>query len=192
VIILKQVIEHKLPKEFDYHRMPAPWIQMKLLKILELLGKGDAKTSEHCYTIVEQALKRADETSNNISFAIAYQCIKTIFTIYPNEKLVSQAAAGLSKFLSSTSNNNLKHMGLRLLIQAHKDHPKLLEDYQLIIVECLESKDETLKQETLDLLYRMTTNENIEVIVGKMMETLHGATDQYFRNALVLKITELC
>lgn len=34
VIILKQVIEHKLPKEFDYHRMPAPWIQMKLLKIL--------------------------------------------------------------------------------------------------------------------------------------------------------------
>lgn len=83
-------------------------------------------------------------------------------------------------------------MGLRLLSQAHKDHPKLLEDYQLIIVECLESKDETLKQETLDLLYRMTTNENIEVIVGKMMETLHGSTDQYFRNALVLKITELC
>lgn len=34
VIILKQVIEHKLPKEFDYHRMPAPWIQMKILKIL--------------------------------------------------------------------------------------------------------------------------------------------------------------
>lgn len=44
----------------------------------------------------------------------------------------------------------------------------------------------------MDLLYRMTTNENIEVIVGKMMETLHGSTDQYFRNALVLKITELC
>lgn len=34
MIILKQVIEHKLPKEFDYHRMPAPWIQMKILKIL--------------------------------------------------------------------------------------------------------------------------------------------------------------
>jgi AP-4 complex subunit epsilon-1 len=86
-------------------------------------------------------LKRADETNNSISFAIVYQCIKTIFNIYPNQKLVDEAAASLSKFLSNTSNNNLKHMGLRLLSMAHKDHPKLLEDYQLIIVECLESKD---------------------------------------------------
>lgn len=41
VVILKQVVEHKLPKEFEYHRMPAPWIQMKILEILALLGKDD-------------------------------------------------------------------------------------------------------------------------------------------------------
>lgn len=52
VIILKQVVENKLPKEFDYHRMPAPWIQMKLLKILEILFKGDQKSSENCYTVL--------------------------------------------------------------------------------------------------------------------------------------------
>ena len=33
VSILKQIIEHRLPKDYDYHRIPAPWVQMNLLKI---------------------------------------------------------------------------------------------------------------------------------------------------------------
>jgi hypothetical protein len=32
--------------------MPAPWVQIKILKILEILGKGDQKSSEHCYTVL--------------------------------------------------------------------------------------------------------------------------------------------
>jgi len=41
IIIIKQVTEHRLPRDFDYHRMPAPWIQTKLLEILSALGADD-------------------------------------------------------------------------------------------------------------------------------------------------------
>jgi len=39
VQILWQVIEHRLPKSFDYHGVPAPWVQVHLLDILGILGK---------------------------------------------------------------------------------------------------------------------------------------------------------
>lgn len=99
VIILKQVIEHKLPKEFDYHRMPAPWVQIKILKIIEILGKGDQKSSEHCYTVLEHVLRKSEETNNNISVAVTYQCVKTISNIYPYEGLQNEAANFLTKYL---------------------------------------------------------------------------------------------
>lgn len=35
----------------------------------------------------------------------------------------------------------------------------------------------------------MTANENIEIIVSKMLDALHASTDDFFRNTLVLKIT---
>ena len=60
VSILKQITEHRLPRDFDYHRIPAPWVQMKLLRILSLLGRADQTASESMYEVLLDVMRRAD------------------------------------------------------------------------------------------------------------------------------------
>ena len=43
--ILRNIIEHRYPKEYDYHRIPAPWLQISLLQMLEVLGRNDQQSS---------------------------------------------------------------------------------------------------------------------------------------------------
>ena len=84
VVILRQIVEHRLPRDYDYHRIPAPWIQMKILEILSYLGADDQHSSEAMFDIISQVLKRADDAGINIGYALVYQCLKTICMIYPS------------------------------------------------------------------------------------------------------------
>ncbi|CAN0420031.1 unnamed protein product, partial [Laminaria digitata] len=106
VSILKQITEHRLPRDFDYHRMPAPWIQMRLLRILALLGRADRATSEGMYEVLMDVMRRAD-TGINVGYAVVYECVKTITSIYPNAPLLDAAAASVSRFICS-GNQNLR------------------------------------------------------------------------------------
>ena len=191
VAILKQVIEHKLPREYDYHRFPGPWIQVIILEILSILGRDDQICSENMYEILGQCLRRADDTGINIGYAIVYQCLKTICTIYPNSHLIELASTTISRFLSSDS-PNLRCTGINGLTLIIQINPNYVMSHQKVIVDCLEENDETLKKNTFELLYKMTNLKNVEVIVDKMMNYLkHTTLENQSKKDILQKITEL-
>ncbi|KAJ4707586.1 AP-4 complex subunit epsilon [Melia azedarach] len=68
VSILKQVAERRLPKSYDYHQMPAPFIQIRLLKILALLGSGDKQASENMYTVLMLLPRFLKSDSHNLKY----------------------------------------------------------------------------------------------------------------------------
>jgi len=189
VSILKQITEHRLPREFDHHRMPAPWIQIKLLQLLATLGSNDKQNSEAMYEVLGECMRRAD-TGTNIGYAVVYEVVKTITTIWPDPTLLDAAASAISRFITSDS-YNLKYLGVTGLAAVVREHPRYAAQHQMAVIECLEDPDETLKRKTLELLFRMTNPVNAEVVVDKLLGFLKDANDQFLRTDLVARISQL-
>ena len=87
------------------NRFPASWIQVIILEILSILGRDDQSYCEKMHEIIGQCLRRADEAGFNIGYAIIYQYLKTICTIYPNPHLIELASNTISRILSSDNPN---------------------------------------------------------------------------------------
>lgn len=189
ISILKQVVEHRLPRDFDYHRVPAPWIQIKLLCILGYLGHADQKTSQLMYDVLRDIMQRSD-TGVNVGYAIIYECVKTITKIYPHDALLELASNNISKFISS-ENHNLKYLGVTGLAAIVQMNPKYAAPHQMVVVDCLEDPDETLKRKTLDLLYKMTNPLNCTVVADKLLFHLRVGVDAHLRQELVHRVTTL-
>ncbi|KAI3468507.1 hypothetical protein Pfo_025170 [Paulownia fortunei] len=189
VNILKQVAERRLPKSYDYHQMPAPFVQIKLLKILALLGIGDKKASEQMYTIVGDIMRKC-ETTSNIGNAILYECVCCVSSLHPNPKLLEAAADAISKFLKSDS-HNLKYLGIDALSRLIKISPEIAEQHQLAVIDCLEDPDDTLKRKTFELLYKMTKSSNVEVIVDRMIEYMISISDNHYKTEIASRCVEL-
>lgn len=189
VSILKQVAERRLPKSYDYHQMPAPFIQIRLLKILALLGSGDKHASESMYTVVGDIFRKCDAASN-IGNAVLYECICCVSAIYPNPKLLEAAAEIISRFLKSDS-HNLKYMGIDALGRLIKISPEIAEQHQLAVIDCLEDPDDTLKRKTFELLYKMTKSSNVEVIVDRMIDYMISINDHHYKTDIASRCVEL-
>uniref|UniRef100_A0A667ZIR9 AP-4 complex subunit epsilon n=1 Tax=Myripristis murdjan TaxID=586833 RepID=A0A667ZIR9_9TELE len=189
VTILKQVVGGKLPMDFNYHSVPAPWLQIQLLRILSLLGKDDQSTSEMMYEVLDESLRRA-EMNHNITYAILYECVKSIYTIHPKAELLEKAAKCIGNFVLSPK-INLKYLGLKALTYVVQQDANLALQHQLTIIECLDHSDLVIKRETLELLFRITNAQNVTVIVEKMLEFLRLSKDDYTTIDLVGKVAEL-
>ena len=189
VSILKQIIEQKLPDEFNFKGVSAPWMQIKLLQILAVLGSDDIAMSKMMYEVLTQCLHSVD-TEQGIGCAVIYECMKTIAAIYPNRALVEIAAGKAALFLVS-DNYNLKYLGINALSNFINVDMSYGTRHQMVIIECLTDEDESIKRKTLDLLFRMTNGSNVKFICERLIIYLKSTVDEYVKSDLVLRITTL-
>ena len=189
VSIQKQIIEMRLPRDYDYHNVPAPWVQIKIIRLLSRLGYGDQTTSEKMYSVIADTMARAD-AGTAIGHAISYECIRCVVRIYPNSNLL-EAASKATAFFINNPVPNLKYLGLNALGEMVKENPTVAANHQMAVMNCLSSDDEALKRKAIDLLFAISNENNVQVVIDKMLDFLKTTNDEYFQILLITRVNDL-
>ena len=174
--ILKQAAAGKLGRGWDYHRAPAPFVQIELLRLLALLGADDPESSSNMHAVVVEVWRRADALASTVGNAIMYECVRTATAIHSSDALLSMALQTAQRFLHSKE-NNIRYSGIDILSRLVGGDPGRVEQHQLAIVDCLRSPDVTLKRKTLELLFKMAGPGNVEVIADEVLAYLKEGGD---------------
>jgi AP-1 complex subunit gamma-1 len=102
--VLKNLVVSGYAPEYDVNGITDPFLQIRLLRLLGLLGKGDPETSDNMSDILAQVATNT-EGSKNAGNAILYECVQTIMSIETIGGLRVLAINILGRFLANRDNN---------------------------------------------------------------------------------------
>ncbi|EGO04860.1 hypothetical protein SERLA73DRAFT_100694 [Serpula lacrymans var. lacrymans S7.3] len=194
--LYRLVIGHEYPAAYAYYKVPSPWLQVKLLRLLQYYPPSeDPAIYSVLHQVVQATLSAGAETSrhiqhNNAQHAVLFEAINLTIHLGVNT-LVSTAAMLLARFISSKE-TNVRYLGLDAMarLAARADSLEPLKKHQGTIVLSLRDRDISVRRRALDMLYSMCDADNSELIVGELLRYLRVA-DYALREEMVLKIAIL-
>ncbi|KAH7911207.1 adaptin N terminal region-domain-containing protein [Hygrophoropsis aurantiaca] len=191
------IIEHEYSATYAYYKVPSPWLQVKLLRLLQYYPPSDDATIRSVlHEVLQTIMNNSAEPSrnvqhNNAQHAVLFEAISLAIHLDSNSPLVGTAAVLLARFISSKE-TNVRYLGLDTMahLAARADSLDPLKKHQGTIILSLRDKDISVRRRALDLLYSMCDVDNSELIVGELLRYLKVA-DYALREEMVLKIAIL-
>lgn len=150
---LKSLIMSGYSPDRDVAGINDPFLQVRIIRFLCLVGENNAEASEEMNDVlaqVEACTKHAScslsetqvatntESSKNPGNAILYECVRTIMSIEAESGLRVMAINILGRFLLNRE-NNIRYVALNTLCQCVKQNMQAVQRHRNTIVECLKA-----------------------------------------------------
>ncbi|CAM6128159.1 unnamed protein product [Calypogeia fissa] len=188
VRILKNLVVSGYAPEYDVGGITDPFLQIRLLRLLRLLGRGDADSSDLMSDILAQVATNT-EGNKNAGNAILYECVLTIMAIESIGGLRVLAINILGRFLANRD-NNIRYVALNTLIKVVAVDTQAVQRHRTTIVECVKDSDVSIRKRALELVYALVNESNVKTLTKELLEYLK-VSDPEFKGDLTAKICSL-
>jgi AP-1 complex subunit gamma-1 len=174
---LKGLASSGYAPEHDVTGVTDPFLQVKILRLLRVLGHSDAQTSEQINDILAQVATNTD-SSKNVGNSILYEAVLTILDIEADSGLRVLGVNILGKFLSNRD-NNIRYVALNTLIKVVAIEPNAVQRHRNTILECLRDPDISIRRRALDLSFTLINEGNVRVLVRELLAFLEVADNEF-------------
>ncbi|EGP92184.1 unnamed protein product [Zymoseptoria tritici ST99CH_1E4] len=177
VKVLKALSQSGYAPEHDVTGITDPFLQVKILRLLRVLGRGDAQTSEQINDILAQVATNT-ESSKNVGNSILYEAVLTILEIEADSGLRVLGVNILGKFLAN-KDNNIRYVALNTLIKVVAIEPNAVQRHRNTILDCLRDPDISIRRRALDLSFTLINESNIRVLIRELLAFLEVADNEF-------------
>ncbi|VVT56264.1 uncharacterized protein SAPINGB_P004922 [Magnusiomyces paraingens] len=174
---LEAVIQSGYDPEHDVTGIPDPFLQVKILRLMRILGAGDAQSSEMMSDILTSIASKTDSTKN-VGNAVLYEAVQTIFSIEADPGLRVLGVTILGKFLSNRDNNT-RYVALNTLLQVIEREPIAVQRHRATIIQCLQDSDISIRRRALELSYELVNEQNVRALTRDLLSFLETADTEF-------------
>ena len=198
IMCLTQLVIHKsCPSDYLYYNTACPWLQVKLLRMLQYFPfPGESTLVGRLNEVLERILNRTEVTKsvnkNNSDHSILFEAINLIIhqEYRSDEKLRSKAIELLGKYIA-VREPNIRYLGLSSMSKLAKyANDTDIDQHKSRILFSLKDGDISIRRRALELMFAMCNANNAKDVVDELLQ--HLVIAEYdIKEEMVLKIAIL-
>ena len=194
VKILRALTHGAYSAEHDVGGQHDPFLQVKLLRLLRVLGSGDAEASDAMSDALANVASAESRAGKNAGAAVLYEAVRCAVGVESVGGLRVLAVNVLGRFLAD-KDNNVRYVALNALAKvvgsAGGNDAQAVQRHRRTIVECVKDGDVTIRRSALNLVYSLVNAGNVETLVPELLAYL-AVADLEFKADVAKRIAGLC